>query len=481
MFNMNNKTIMWFRQDLRLHDNPALLNSVNSGFILPVYIYDTTTPEEFIIGAASKVWLHHAINSLNQSLDSHLQVFIGDPKDILLKLIKKHTITQINWNRCYEKWQVERDTNIKQILHQQCILVNSFNGSLLWEPWEALKSDGTPYKVFTPFYHNGCLTKEEPRKPLPKPQNIKFVETLNDTQINDIHLLPQIPWDKNIIANWQVSEDAALSKLHNFIENKIHDYKIGRDCPAHDFTSKLSPYLHFGQISPNTAWYIAKYSGFDNNIDIFLSELGWREFSYSLLYYFPDLHKENWQKKFDNFPWQTDISNLQLWQSGKTGIPIVDAGMRELWQTGHMHNRVRMIVASFLIKNLLIDWRHGARWFWNTLFDADLASNSASWQWVAGLGADAAPYFRIFNPVTQSQKFDLEGIYIRKYIPELKSLPNKYLFSPWAAPAEILSTFGVVLGQDYPFPIVDLKESREIALQGFKSLGNVISERVVVL
>ncbi len=470
---MNNKTIMWFRQDLRLHDNPALLDSVNSGFVLPVYIYDTTTPEEFIIGDASKVWLHYALNSLNQSLDSYLQVFIGDPKDILLKLIKKHNITQINWNRCYEKWQVDRDTNIKQILQQQSILVNSFNGSLLWEPWEVLKSDSTPYKVFTPFYRNGCLTKKEPRNPLPKPQDIKFIETVNDTQINDINLLPQIPWYKNIIANWQVSEDAALLTLHNFIEHKIHNYKIGRDCPAHDFTSKLSPYLHFGQISPNTAWYVAKYSGFDNNIDNFLSELGWREFSYNLLYHFPNLHKENWQKKFDNFPWQKNISNLGLWQIGKTGIPIVDAGMRELWQTGYMHNRVRMIVASFLIKNLLIDWRYGAKWFWNTLFDADLASNSASWQWVAGSGADAAPYFRIFNPVTQSQKFDPDGVYIKKYIPELKNLPNKYLFSPWTAPIEILSAFGVTLGEDYPCPIVDLKESRKIALQGFKSLGNV--------
>jgi len=465
---------MWFRQDLRLHDNPALLDSVNSGFILPVYIYDITTPEEFIIGDASKVWLHHALNSLNQSLNFNLQVFIGDPKEILLELIKKHNITQINWNRCYEKWQIERDTNIKLALQKQGILIKSFNGLLLWEPWGVLKSDNTPYKVFTPFYYKGCLTQKEPRRPLHKPQNIKFVKTLNHTQINDINLLPQIPWYKNIIANWQVSEDAALSRLHNFIENQIHNYKIGRDYPTHDSTSRLSPDIHFGQISPNTAWYWANYSGFDDNIDTFLSELGWREFSYHLLYYFPNLHKENWQNKFDNFLWQKDISKLQLWQHGKTGIPIVDAGMRELWQTGYMHNRVRMIVASFLIKNLLIDWRHGAKWFWNTLFDADLASNSASWQWVAGSGADAAPYFRIFNPVTQSQKFDPDGIYIRKYIPELKSLPNKYLFSPWTASAEILSICGVVLGQDYPYPIVDLKESREIALERFKSLKDVI-------
>lgn len=466
-----NKTILWFRQDLRLNDNPALTDAVNAGHLLPIYIYDTTTHEEFVIGSASKVWLHHSLESLNKSLDNNLQVFSGNPQDIFLKLVLEHKITQINWNRCYEKWQVDRDTDIKQILRQQGIIVNSFNGSLLWEPWEVLKPDNTPYKVFTPFYRKGCLTKKEPRIPLPKPKQIKFIKTVNNTKITDLNLLPKTRWDKDMIAKWQISEADAITQLHNFIKNKIHNYKIGRDCPSQDSTSKLSPYLHFGQISPNTAWYRAKLAGFNDNIDNFLSELGWREFSYSLLYYYPNLYNKNWQKKFDNFPWQEDAIKLEAWQKGQTGIPIVDAGMRELWQTGYMHNRVRMIVASFLIKNLIIDWRHGAKWFWDTLFDADLASNSASWQWVAGSGADAAPYFRIFNPVTQSEKFDPEGIYIRKYVPELKNLPNKYLFSPWTTPTEILATSKIILGQDYPYPIVDLKTSRETALQAFKSLS----------
>lgn len=465
-----NKTILWFRQDLRLNDNPALTDAVNSGHILPIYIYDITTPEGVIIGGASKIWLHHALDSLNKSLNNNLQIFHGNPHDILPKLIKEHNITQINWNRCYEKWQIDRDTKLKAILQKQGVIVNSFNGSLLWEPWEVLKTDGTPYKVFTPFYRKGCLTKKEPRIPISKPQKINFIETLNNTKVTDLNLLSKIAWHKDVVANWQISETAAIAQLQRFIENKIHNYKIGRDCPSKDSTSKLSPYLHFGQISPNTAWYAAKHAGFNDNIDTFLCELGWREFSYSLLYYYPNLYKENWQKKFDNFPWIKDPIKLKAWQKGQTGIPIIDAGMRELWQTGYMHNRVRMITASFLIKNLLIDWRLGAKWFWDTLFDADLASNSASWQWVAGSGADAAPYFRIFNPVTQSEKFDPDGLYIRKYVPELKNLPNKYLFSPWTTPTEILATSKIILGQDYPYPIADLKTSRNKALEAYKNI-----------
>lgn len=467
---MKNKTLLWFRQDLRLHDNKALLEAVSAGYILPIYIYDTSIPNEFIMGAASRVWLHHALLSLNKSLNNNLHFFRGNPQDILLELIQKYNITQINWNRCYDKWQITRDTEIKKTLQQQRIIVNSFNASLLWEPWEVLKLDGTPYKVFTPFYHKGCLTKKEPHIPLAKPQEINFILTPYKTSITDLNLLPKIRWDQKILTSWNISEDGALQQLQNFISNNIDSYKIGRDFPAQNSTSKLSSYLHFGQISPNTAWYSAKMAGFSDNIDNFLKELGWREFSYSLLYYYPNLYKENWQQKFDTFPWQQDSEKLQAWQRGQTGIPIIDAGMRELWQTGYMHNRVRMVVASFLVKNLLIDWRHGAKWFWETLFDADLANNSASWQWVAGSGADAAPYFRIFNPITQSEKFDPEGIYIKKYVPELTLLPTKYLFDPWLAPEEVLQNAKIKIGIDYPKPIIDLKKSRENALNIFKLL-----------
>lgn len=267
-----------------------------------------------------------------------------------------------------------------------------------------------------------------------------------------------------------MSEKGARKRLDTFLEEGICDYKEGRNFPAKRHTSQLSPYLHFGLISPNEIWYSTKECMDDTNSDHFLSELGWREFSYSLLYHFPQLPKKNLQQKFDRFPWKKSKRMLRAWQKGQTGYPIVDAGMRELWQTGYMHNRVRMIVGSFLVKNLLLHWRDGERWFWDCLVDADLASNSASWQWVAGCGADAAPYFRIFNPITQGEKFDPEGEYTLKYIPELKNMPKKFLYKPWEAPELVLQEAGVTLGKDYPKPIVDCKQSRETALEAFSSL-----------
>jgi len=272
---------------------------------------------------------------------------------------------------------------------------------------------------------------------------------------------------------WNIGEIGANNRLTEFLNNGVENYKEGRNIPSKPFVSRLSPHLHFGEISPNQAWHAAKQKGDDTNIDHFCSELGWREFSYTQLYFNPELPNKNLQAKFDLFPWDTDEKKLIAWQKGQTGIPMVDAGMRELWITGAMHNRVRMVVGSFLVKNLLLHWHHGERWFWDCLVDADLASNSASWQWIAGCGADAAPYFRIFNPVTQGQKFDSDGEYIRKYIPEISELPNKYLFNPWEAPQEELDRAGVVIGKDYPKPIIDLKLSRQNALEAFKSLKKV--------
>jgi len=272
---------------------------------------------------------------------------------------------------------------------------------------------------------------------------------------------------------WNIGELGANNRLTEFLNNGVENYKEGRNIPSKPFVSRLSPHLHFGEISPNQAWHAAKKKGDDTNINHFCSELGWREFSYTQLYFNPELPKKNLQSKFDLFPWDKDEKKLIAWQKGQTGIPMVDAGMRELWITGAMHNRVRMVVGSFLVKNLLLHWHHGERWFWDCLVDADLASNSASWQWIAGCGADAAPYFRIFNPVMQGQKFDSDGEYIRKYIPEISDLPNKYLFNPWEAPQEELDRARVVIGKDYPKPIIDLKLSRQNALEAFKSLKKV--------
>ena len=352
------------------------------------------------------------------------------------------------------------------------IQVESHNGSLLWEPWDIKKDDGTPYKVFTPFYRKGCLNAAAPRKPLGSPIEMSLLQD-EDTMlsVDALDLKPKFNWDETLAPHWTIGEEGAHHRLEDFIHNGLANYKEGRNLPAKPFVSRLSPHLRFGEISPNQVWYAATSQGDGKDIDHFCSELGWREFSYSLLYHNPDLATVNLQKKFDGFPWSDDLAALTAWQKGDTGVPMVDAGMRELWQTGFMHNRVRMITGSFLIKNLLLDWRHGERWFWDTLVDADPASNSASWQWVAGCGADAAPYFRIFNPVTQGQKFDPDGDYVRRYVPELSALPNKYIFNPWEAPADLLREANVELGVTYPKPIINIKASRERALAAFKALS----------
>lgn len=463
----NKLVIHWFRQDLRLADNPALSEAAKAGAVLPIYILDDNNSGEHAMGAASRWWLHHALASLNASLDGKLALYQGKPQEILPKLMDTYDVQAIYWNRCYEPWRIARDQQLKELLRVE---THSFNGSLLWEPWNILKSDGTPYRVFTPFYKNGCLHAAAPRIPLGAPKLSLCPDNEHTTTLNALNLLPKAGWDKPLEPHWIIGEAGAEARLDEFLGNGLAHYKEGRNLPAKPYTSRLSPYLHFGQLSPNQAWYAAKLRGDTIHVDTFCSELGWREFSYSLLYHNPTLPKENIQKKFDDFPWTTDDTTLTAWQRGKTGVPIVDAGMRELWQTGYMHNRVRMIVGSFLVKNLLLHWHHGEAWFWDCLVDADLANNSASWQWIAGCGADAAPYFRIFNPVTQGQRFDANGEYTRHYVPELKNLPNKYLFNPWDAPEAILWQAGVVLGDTYPKPQVDIQSSRQRALAAFKSL-----------
>lgn len=465
------KSIVWFRQDLRLSDNPALCEGVERGSILPIYILDDENAGRDAMGGASRVWLYHALDALNKSLDGHLHVYKGDARAIIQKLAEDCSVDNVFWNRCYEPWRIKRDKGIKQDLCDMYINVESFNGSLLWEPWTINKDDGTPYKVFTPFYRKGCLNAQPPRRPLHKPKKIHyFNDKIHSVNLSDLNLLPTPRWDKDVTDHWDISEQGAFDRLQDFIDEGLDDYKEGRNMPAKPNVSRLSPYLHFGLISPNSIWHTVTSIGDNKNIDHYCSELGWREFSYNLLYNNPDLSTKNLQSKFDAFPWKTDAKALKAWQQGQTGIPMVDAGMRELWQTGYLHNRVRMIVGSYLVKNLRIDWREGERWFWDCLFDADHANNSAGWQWIAGCGADAAPYFRIFNPVTQGTKFDPDGEYVRHYIPELKNMPDKYLFSPWEAPEDVLENAGVSLDDTYPRPIVDLKQSREDALEAFQSL-----------
>ena len=465
------EVICWFRQDLRCADNPALYQAAQQGIVLPVYILDDSPSLPYKMGAASRLWLHASLLSLNKSLQQTLSLYRGDSLSVLLALCQQYGIKKVFWNRCYDKWSIGRDTKIKQQLKAAGIAVYTHNSALLWEPWEVKKEDETPYKVFTPFYNRGCLNALPPREPLGVPEKSElYKDARYAVTIEDLALLPKKGWDKKIQAHWVVGEPSAHQRLTDFIQNGLAHYKEGRDFPAKPYVSRLAPHLHFGEISPNQIWSALKQLPGNEQIDHFCRELAWREFSHHLLYAHPDLPEKNLQQKFDRFLWQSDRQHLHAWQQGKTGIPLVDAGMRELWQTGYMHNRVRMVVASFLVKNLRIDWRYGAAWFWDCLLDADLANNSASWQWVAGCGADAAPYFRIFNPVTQAKKFDPEGEYIRQYVPELKNLPNNDLFSPWEASAAVLKEAGITLGIDYPKPVVDLKSSRIAALTAFKQL-----------
>ena len=467
----NNVTIHWFRQDLRITDNPSLYAAAKQGTVLPIYIFDTENAGKYSSGSASNWWLHHSLSALNKSLNESLSVYRGDPIKILAKLIETHRITGVYWNRCYEPWRVARDKKIKNDLKKLNIDVQSFNGTLLWEPWEISKKDGTPYKVFTPFFRKGCLQASTPHMPFPQLGDMRLLcDEKNKTTIDDLSLLPKIPWHKQLEPYWQIGEQAALKKLRKFLNKGLVNYKEGRNFPAKENVSRLSPHLHFGEISSHQVWYAAEQQERSDDLDHFQSELAWREFSYSLLYHFPDLPKKNLQAKFDHFPWSENDEALIRWQQGQTGFPFVDAGMRELWQSGYMHNRVRMVVGSFLVKNLLLHWYHGERWFWDCLVDADLANNSASWQWIAGCGADAAPYFRVFNPITQGQKFDASGEYTRRYVPELKDVPDKYLFNPWEAPASVLQQAGVYLGKNYPEPIVDVKLSRERALNAYQSI-----------
>ena len=472
-----NVSIYWIRKDLRIHDNPALVASIENGAVLPIYILDDTNPGEHKLGSASRVWLHQSLEKLNKKYKNNLNFFKGNPIDILINICETEKIYKIFWNRVYEPWSIQRDKKIKDTLKIKGIDINSFNGSLLWEPWEVLKNDGTPYRVFTPYYRRGCLSAKEPRVPTNTPNKIDYYELkkITSVDISNLNLLPEHSWKDKIIKEWKIGEDSAQERLEEFVNNELDGYKDGRNFPNRKNVSRLSPHLRWGEISPNTIWHrVWSLQALNTNkfqdTDTFLSEMGWREFSYYLLFYFPELPRKNLQKKFDKFSWDNNTSFLKAWKYGQTGYPIIDAGMRELWSTGYMHNRLRMIVGSFLVKNLLLHWHEGEKWFWDCLVDADLASNSAGWQWIAGCGADAAPYFRIFNPITQGLKFDPDGHYIRKYVPEISQLPNKYLFNPWEAPSDVLKEANINLGETYPKPIVDIKISREKALSAFAKL-----------
>jgi deoxyribodipyrimidine photo-lyase len=467
-------TIVWFRQDLRIRDNPALAAAAALGPILPVYILDEITPgPHWRHGGASRWWLHCSLTALADELGA-LTLRRGDPRTILPALIEETGATAVYWNRCYEPFAVDRDSQLKASLQAKGIEVASFNSSLLHEPWELTTGSGGAFKVYTPFWRASRARSVTYPFPVGQPPKANIVSWAGDL-LAKWNLLPTKPdWATGWQHLWQPGETGALAKLDKFVSSGLAGYRTRRDRPDLDGSSRLSPHLHFGEISPRQIWARLAVEAEDSSkradVEKFCEELGWREFAYHLLYHFPSLPEDNWRRSFDRFPWRKNDRDFAAWQTGHTGYPFVDAAMRELWQTGWMHNRARMVAASFLVKHLRIDWRRGEAWFWDTLVDADLANNAAGWQWVAGSGADAAPYFRIFNPIVQGRKFDASGNYVRRWCPELARLSDDHIHAPFEAPPDVLAQCGVRLGENYPHPIVDHTAARRAALAGYEQV-----------
>ena len=465
--------LVWFRRDLRLADNPAL-DAARKTYdrVLPVYVHAPEEEAPWQPGAASRWWLHHSLTSLDAALrkrEATLHVRRGDTLAALRALVAETGAGAVYWNRLYEPALVERDARIKQALRVLGIDARSFGAALLCEPWDIATASGSPYKVFTPFWRVARAALEV-RPPSTTPRRLDGANARDGLRVDSLGLLPRIDWDKGFHRAWQPGEAGAQRALRRFVGEAIVEYARRRDIPGEAGTSRLSPHLHFGEVSPmQVAWAIDEASRGHRSAkrressEAYLRELGWREFSHHLLYHFPASAESNLNPKFDAFAWaRRSPAQIARWQRGETGIPIVDAGMRELWTTGWMHNRVRMLAASFLTKNLRQHWLEGARWFWDTLVDADLANNTQGWQWTAGTGADAAPYFRIFNPVTQGERFDPDGAYVRRWVPELAAFDGKSIHRPWSDPARLRRA-------RYPEPIVDLNASREAALAAYQA------------
>ncbi len=480
---------VWHRLDLRLQDNPALHAAALSGKpVIPIYIFDNDAFRP--MGAASRWWLHHSLMHLSQQYGKHygmaLHIFCGSPKKIIPHITDEWNISSVYTNKTFIPPQDAQDKHLHGLLQQQSIPLHSYQSYLLHQPDQLQTQSGTAFRVFTPFWKQ--LRQQPMRSVLPIPPSLPLADSLptppastgwlgtGEDAIHALRLLPSIPWDGAFYDHWQPGEAAAHQRLHSFIAQGLCGYASLRNRPdLSTSTSRLSPHLHFGEITPAHIWqhvqeHLAPQGGLNKDAESFLSEIAWREFSFHLLQQFPTLAQDPLRTEFNHYPWRDDPDHLSAWQKGQTGYPLVDAGMRELWHTGWMHNRVRMVVASFLIKHLRLPWQLGEQWFWDTLLDADAASNAASWQWVAGCGADAAPYFRIFNPISQGETFDPNADYIRRWVPELRTLPNTIIHAPWQASPLELQSHGIRLGKDYPYPIVDHPAARQAALAGYEQV-----------
>ncbi|EAU40527.1 DNA photolyase [Fulvimarina pelagi HTCC2506] len=468
--------VVWLRDDLRLDDNPALaLAAETNRPIVPLVVLDEESDGVRALGGAHKWWLHHSLESFASSLrgkGSRLTLRRGKAKDQVLDVIEKTGASALFFNRRYDQASRAVDDAIGEALGDQ-VSVERFTANLLHDPENVETTSGGYYKVFTPFWRK--VSESGPRDPIDPPDGLKQPDTFPQSDdLEDWELLPTKPdWSGGIADFWTPGEKAAHDRFETFCDDLLSDYHKGRERPYADDTSRMSPYLRWGEISPYRLWHTAQaYANRrktvpDEAIRTFLQELVWRDFNYHLLFHFGPLADKNFNDRFDNFSWRSSKKDLKAWQNGLTGYPIVDAGMRQLWKTGWMHNRVRMIVGSFLTKDLLIDWRDGERWFWDTLVDGDIASNTAQWQWIGGAGADAQPFFRIFNPITQSERFDKNGAYIRQFVPELKEMPDKHIHAPWKADKDVLEKAGVKLGETYPEPLVDHSEARDRALSAY--------------
>ena len=474
-------TIVWFRNDLRLADNPALHHARERGApVLCVFVLESDNGLR-ALGAASRWWLHHSLERLAESLDkigARLDVLEGEAGKLIPALAKAANAGALHFNRRYGAAGVKLDERIEKAVAGEDRAVEITNGRLLNEPWEIKTKTGGSYGVYTPYW-KACLAHGLPDEVLPRPRKLDAAPYPSGgpkrASIADLGLLPTTPnWAEGWDDAWTPGEDGATARLRTFLKDHLKDYSEERNRLASHGTSRLSPHLRFGEISPRTivAETKAKQTKASaEGAETYLSEIGWREFDYHNLHYHPDVATKNLHGQFDRMPWEKlGKTELERWERGQTGFPVVDAGMRELWQTGYMHNRVRMITASFLIKDLMCDWRVGEQWFWDCLCDADPANNTMNWQWVAGSGADAAPFFRIFNPVSQGEKFDPDGEYVRRWVPELGKIEGKAIHAPWTLGADELKTAGVTLGKTYPAPMVDHKKARQRALDAYEKV-----------
>lgn len=470
--------IFWFRRNLRIADNPGMSAAAQAGApVIPFFVLDENTPSA--MGSASHWWLSRSLARLDGELrrcGSCLILRKGEFGHEIKQLAEETGAEALYFTRGCEPDILQLESRLKSEFEDTGIECRRYGGQLLVEPEDVANASGGPYRVFTPFY-KACLGKEAIREIVAAPHEIPAPgQWPNSDRLEDWKLEPSMPdWAREMHEFWAPGEEGAKARLKAFIENAFEGYADKRDRPDLDGTSRLSPHLAFGEISPHQIWHAIHHAterkgGLGSDAKSFFRELFWREFSTHLLFHCPSLPEKPFRAEFAQFPWISDREKLTAWQQGRTGYPIVDAGMRQLWALGWMHNRLRMIAASFLTKHLLIDWREGADWFRDTLVDADLANNSASWQWVAGSGADAAPYFRIFNPILQGRKFDPGGEYVRRWVPELASLPEEHIHAPWDAPDSLLEINGITLGKDYPYPIIEHKSGRERALKAYETM-----------